>query len=67
MTPWKIFVIGSLLLTLVLVGGPLLTRRKHPLDLEGRKARQGARLLVLSLWLASLSMMAYIAFVFGKR
>jgi hypothetical protein len=67
MAPWQIFVIGSLLLTLVLIGGPLLTRRQHPLDFEGQKARQGARLLVLSLWLASLSMMAYIAFVFGKR
>jgi len=66
MNTWKIFVIGSLLLTLVIVGGSLLTRRQHPLDLEGRKARQGASLLVLFLWLASLSMMAYIAFVFGK-
>lgn len=67
MPPWKIFVIGSLLLTLALVGGPLLTRRQRSLDFEGPKATQGARLLVLSLWLASLSIMAYIAFVFGKR
>ena len=67
MAPWKIFVIGSLLLTLVLIGGPLLSRREHPLDSEGQKATQGARLLVLSIWVASLSILAYIAFVFGKR
>ena len=67
MVPWKIFVIGSLLLTLVIGGGFLLPRRQHLLNLEGQKAAQGARLLALSLWLASLSVMAYIAFVFGKK
>ena len=67
MSPWKIFVIGSLLLTLVLIGGFLLVRHRHPLEIEGQEASQGARLLVLSLWVASLSMIAYVAFVFGKR
>lgn len=67
MDPWKVFIVGSLLLTLVIIGGFLLSRYKHPLDNEGQKATQGARLLVLSLWLASLSIMAYIAFAFGKR
>jgi hypothetical protein len=67
MAPWKIFVIGSLLLTLVLVGGPLLSRQQGLLARKGQKATQGSRLLILALWLASLSMMAYIAFVFGKR
>jgi hypothetical protein len=67
MVPWKIFVIGSLLLTLVSIGGFLLLRPKHRLDSEVRKATQDTRLLVLSLWAASLSILAYIAFVFGKR
>ena len=67
MAPWQIFIIGNLLLTLVIIGGFLLSRNKYPLDSEGRKATQGARLLILSLWLASLSIMAYIAFAFGKR
>lgn len=67
MTPWKIFITGSLLLTLVLVGGLLLSRDSNSIDLEGPKTIQGARLLVITLWLASLSVMAYIAFVFGKR
>ena len=67
MASWKIFIIGSVLLTLVLVGGPLLSRRKHLSDSEGQKATQDARLLILSIWAASLSILAYIAFVFGKR
>jgi hypothetical protein len=66
MVPWKIFGIGSLLLTLVMLGGILLPRRNHRSDSEVQKATQGARLLVLSLWVASLSILAYIAFVFGK-
>ena len=67
MVSWKVFVIGSLLLTLVVLGGILLSRYKRPLDPEGQKVKQGARLLVLSLWVASLSILAYIAFVFGRR
>ena len=67
MVPWKVFVIGSLLLTLVVFGGILLSRSKRPLNAEAKRAKQDARLLVLSLWLASLSMLAYIVFVFGKR
>jgi hypothetical protein len=66
MVPWKIFGIGSLLLTLVMLGGILLPRRNNRSDSEVQKATQGARLLVLSLWVASLSILAYIAFVFGK-
>ena len=48
-------------------GGILLSRSKRPKDAEAQEARQDARFLVLSLWLALLSIMAYIAFVFGKR
>jgi len=67
MSHWMFFLIGSLLLTLVLAGGFLLSSRKDRVNGESQKTTQGARLLILSLWLASLSMMAYIAFVFGKR
>jgi hypothetical protein len=66
MAPWKIFVSGCLLLVLIFAGGILLSRRKQRFNSETRKAIQGARMLVLSLWLASLSILAYIAFVFGK-
>ena len=48
MAPWKIFVIGSLLLTLVLVGGPLLSRQQGLLARKDQKATQGSRLLILA-------------------
>ena len=67
MASWKIFISGSLLFSLVSVGGFILSRHKLQLDSQARKAVQGVRLLVISLWLASLSVLAYIAFVFGKR
>ena len=44
-----------------------LFRRKNLLNLSVQNAAQDARFLVLSLWLASLSVLAYIAFTFGKR
>lgn len=67
MTPWLTFLIGSLLLTLVAVGGLLLHRQKHPSDLETKSSAGDARILYVLLWIASLSILAYIAFVFGKR
>ena len=67
MVSWKAFIVGSVLLTLMIGGGILLSRSKRPKDAEAQEARQDARFLVLSLWLALLSIMAYIAFVFGKR
>ena len=67
MTPWPIFLIGSLLLTLLILGGLLLPRRKQPAALKPQRPVEEARVLYLLLWLASLSMMAYIAFTFGKR
>jgi hypothetical protein len=67
MAPWKVFVIGGSLLTLMIFGGILLSRYKRPLESKAQQAKEGARLLVFSLWLASLSILAYIAFVFGKR
>ena len=67
MTPWMIFIAGSLLLTLVVVGGPLLHRHNPPPVPEAKKPAEDARILYLLLWLASLSIMGYIAFAFGKR
>jgi len=67
MTPWMIFLIGSVLLTLVILGGLLLPRGKNILDIGIRSAAQDIRLLVFLVWLASLSILAYIAFTFGKR
>jgi hypothetical protein len=67
MASWQIFTLGCSLMILVIVSGPLLSRHKHSIDYEDQKATQGVRLLILSLWLASLSILAYIAFVFGKR
>lgn len=64
MTPWMIFIVGSVVLTVLFGGGLLLHRRKHTTDVE---AQRGARLLLLLIWLASLSILGYIAFVFGKR
>lgn len=67
MTPWLTFLIGSLLLTLVIVGGLLLPRRKHAPVPKTQKLAGDTSILYLLLWLASLSMVAYIAFAFGKR
>ena len=67
MTPWTIFLIGSILLTLVIVGWDLLPRRKHNLDFDVQAVAQDARLLKFLIWLALLSVLAYIAFAFGKR
>lgn len=67
MTPWMIFIVGSLLLILVIVGGLLLNRRKHPPVPVAKLPTEDARILYLLLGLASLSIMAYIAFAFGKR
>lgn len=67
MNPWMIFLIGSVLLTLVILGGFFLPRGKNVLDIGIRSAAQDIRLLVFLIWLASLSILAYIAFTFGKR
>ena len=67
MTPWLTFLIGSLVLTLVIIGGLLLPRRKHPPASKIQKLGGDTGILYLLLWLASLSIMAYIAFTFGKR
>ena len=66
MKPWMIFVVGSLLLALVVVGGFFPYRYKHPGTSE-KKLAEDARILYLLLGLASLSILAYIAFTFGKR
>ena len=67
MTPWKIFLIGSTILTFVSVGVVLLSHRRHQFDSYGQDVVSGGHLLMISLWLASVSTLAYIAFAFGKR
>ena len=67
MRPWMIFIVGSFLMIMVIVGGLLLNRRKQPAGHEKKRLAEDARILYLLLWLASLSIMAYIAFAFGKR
>lgn len=67
MTTWTIFISGSVLLTIVIAGGVLLPRRKNISDLGVWAAVQDVFLLVFLVWLASLSILGYIAFAFGKR
>ena len=67
MRPWMIFVVGSLLLGLVAIGGFLLNRYKHPSASGIKKPAEDARILYLLLGMAALSILAYIAFTFGKR
>ena len=67
MNSWMIFLIGSVLLTLALAGGTILHRRKHALDFSDQASVHDARLLIFLVWLASLSILAYIAFAFGKQ
>jgi len=67
MRPWIIFIVGLLLLALVFLGGFLINRSKHPIASEAKKPVEEARILYLLLGLASLSILAYIAFTFGKR
>jgi hypothetical protein len=67
MAPWTIFRIAGLLLTLLIIGGLLLPRHKRLRVFGAQKLAGDACLLYLLLWLASLSILAYIIFAFGKR
>jgi len=62
-----IFIVGILLLALVVLGGLLLHRYRHTGVSESKKPAEDARILYLLLGLASLSILAYIAFAFGIR
>ncbi len=67
MGPWTIFIVGGLLLTGMLIGGFSLSRRSQTSGTRLNGQIEDTKLLYLLLWLASLSVLAYIAFVFGKR
>jgi len=67
MTPWTIFLVGSLLLTLLLAGDALWLRHKHSLNANVQILSQDILLLFFLIWLAGLSVLAYIAFTFGHR
>lgn len=67
MRPWMIFIVEFLLLALVVLGSFLLNRYRNPGAREAKKLTEDARILYLLLGLASMSILAYIAFTFGKR
>lgn len=70
MTSWMIFIIGSLILTLLLAGDALWLKhkhRKHALNADVQALSQDIRLLIFLIWLALLSILAYVAFAFGQR
>ena len=67
MAPWVIFFIAGLLLTAVFIGALLLPRHKRLPVFRVQKLARDTWLLYLLLWLASLSMLAYVTFTFGKR
>ena len=68
MAPWIKFLVGSLVLTLVIVGGLLLLlhHRRSP-AVENQQPAQDARILYLLLGLAWMSILGYIAFAFWKH
>jgi len=68
MYPWTIFCIAGLLLTVAIIGGLLLLPRHERLPVfRAQKLAGDTFVLYLLLSLASLSILAYIAFAFGKR
>jgi hypothetical protein len=67
MSPWLIFCIADLLTVAIIGGLLLLPHHKRLTVFRTQKLAGDTRLLYLLLWLASLSMLAYIAFAFGKR
>lgn len=67
MASWLIFFIAGLLLTLVIIGGLLLPRRNRRPVPRAQWLNEDARILYLLMLLASLSILVYIAFAFGKR
>jgi len=67
MSPWLIFCIADLLTVAIISGLLLLPHHKRLTGFRTQKLAGDTRLLYLLLWLASLSMLAYIAFAFGKR
>jgi hypothetical protein len=62
-----IFLLGGFLLTLTALGGYTLSHRTRVPGKELNSRAEDTKLLYLLLWLSSLSILAYIAFVFGKR
>jgi hypothetical protein len=61
------FIVAILLLALVVFGGFLIDHEWKPGAGEVNKTTEDARVLYLLLGLASLSILAYIAFTFGIR
>ena len=66
MKTWLTILIGGLLFALLAAGGLLLHRRKPPVESQTQQPSQDARILYLLLWLAGFSVLAYVAFLFGR-
>jgi hypothetical protein len=67
MRPWMIFTLGGLILTLMALGGYLLSHRSRHPGADINRSAEDTRFLYLLLWLAALCILAYIAFAFGTR
>lgn len=67
MSSWSIFLIGFIVITVPAVLSRLLPRRGISAGKKSTRPAHDTRLLTLLLWLAGICILAYIAFVFGKR
>ncbi len=67
MKPVTIFFAGTFILTLLLVVNTLWLRHKYLANGSEQPISQDLNLLLFSIWLAAQSVLAYIAFAFGKR
>jgi len=67
MSSWSMFLIGLIVITVPAVLSRLLSRRGISSLRTTTRPAQDTRLLTLLLWLASICILAYVAFVFGKR
>lgn len=67
MSSWSLFLIGLIVITVPAVLSRLLPRRGISAANKPARPAYDTRLLTLLLWLAGLCILAYVAFVFGKR
>lgn len=67
MSSWSLFLIGFIVITVPAVLSQLLPRRWISSGSKTTRPAHDTRLLILLLWLAGLCILAYVAFVFGKR
>jgi hypothetical protein len=66
MHPWEIFLIGAVLISALATSSVVWSRRRARPP-EAKRNYQDVRLLWFFLYLAALSLLGYVSFVFGKR